>query len=243
MHDTLRLSKFLALGGVSARRKADEIIKSGRVKVNSIKVLEPYYQVNSEIDVVTVDSKKVLLERKKYYFALNKPVNYLSDLNFSDERKLARNLIPTEAYIFPVGRLDYASEGLILFTNDGAFANRIMHPRHGVEREYVVKLKGTLTESELEAVRKGLTIEGVVARVRAISEVSRTADRNNNAWYKVVLEEGRNRIIRKIGDSIRHPVLRLKRVRIDGIKLGKLRPGTFRQLTWREIEPFRSSSD
>ena len=243
MNDPVRLSKFLAMAGLSSRRKSDGIIRSGMVKVNNINVIEPYHMVEPDVDVVTIDNKAISLERRKYYFAVNKPVNYLSDLNFSDDRKLARSLIPIEVYIFPVGRLDYGSSGLMLFTNDGTFADRIMHPRYGVEKEYLAKLKGSLKASELEAVRSGLKIDGTVARFRSISEVRRAPGQDGNAWYRIILQEGRNRIIRKMADAIGHPVLRLKRVRIDGIELGSLRSGTFRELSERETRPFRIPSD
>jgi 23S rRNA pseudouridine2605 synthase len=233
----IRLSKFLSQAGVSSRRKSDDIIRSGQVKVNNIIVLEPYYQVRPEIDLVTIGNNSIFLATKRYYFALNKPKNYLSDLNFADDRNLARKLIPIDAYIFPVGRLDYDSEGLMLFTNDGELANKIMHPRYGVEKEYVVKFKGTLTRSDLESVKKGLTIDGSVSPVLSISKAGLSDD---NSWYSIILQEGKNRIIRKIGDALGHPVLRLKRVRIGHIKLGGLRPGTFREVSELEIQPFKS---
>ena len=236
MQDNMRLSKFLAEAGIASRRKSDDIIRSGIVKVNNIVVLEPYYQVIPDVDIVTISNNAIYIKERKYYYALNKPINYLSDLNFSDDRNLARNLIPTDAYIFPVGRLDYDSEGLILFTNDGALANRIMHPRYGVEKEYLVKLKGVLTADGIESIRKGLMIDDSMVTVFSVSETRRSA---HNTWYKFVLREGKNRIIRKIADALGHPVLRLRRVRIGHVKLGDLKPGHFRELSAREIEPFK----
>jgi 23S rRNA pseudouridine2605 synthase len=234
--DVIRLSKYLAQAGTASRRKSDEIIRSGIVKVNNIVVLEPYYQVRPDIDVVTIRNDTVYIEHRKYYYALNKPINYISDLNFSDDRDLARNLLPIDAYIFPIGRLDYDSEGLILFTNDGELANRIMHPRYGVEKEYLVKLKGVLTDEDVKSVRNGLMIEGFIVNVLNISETRRSA---HNGWYRFVLQDGRNRIIRKIADALEHPVLRLRRVRIGHIRLGDLKPGCFRELSESEIEPFK----
>jgi 23S rRNA pseudouridine2605 synthase len=236
MPDAIRLSKYLAQSGVASRRKSDDVIKSGLVKVNNIIVLEPYYQVKPDVDLVTIGNNRVCLKQKKVYYALNKPINYLSDLAFSDDRKLARSLIHTDDYIFPVGRLDYDSEGLILFTNDGEVANRIMHPRYGVEKEYLVKVQGVLSAEDIESVRNGLLIEGSVINVLNISETRRST---HNGWYRFVLQEGRNRIIRKVADALGHPVLKLRRVRIGHIRLGDLKPGHFRELSEHEIEPFK----
>jgi 23S rRNA pseudouridine2605 synthase len=124
----------------------------------------------------------------------------------------------------------------MLFTNDGALANRIMHPRYGVEKEYMVKVKGLLTDGDIEAVRKGLLIDEAIVTVLSISETRRSG---HNSWYKFVLHEGKNRIIRKIADALGHPVLRLRRVRIGHIKLGDLKPGKFKELAEDEIEPFK----
>ena len=236
MQASIRLSKFLAQAGIASRRKSDDIIRSGVVKVNNIVVIEPYYQVKPDNDVVTICDNSIYLKQKKHYYALNKPVNYLSDLNFADDRSLARSLIPADAYIFPVGRLDYDSEGLILFTNDGELANRIMHPRYRVEKEYLVKLKGVLTREDIELVRNGLKIEESIVSVLSVSETRRSA---HNSWYRFVLQEGKNRIIRKIADALGHPVLRLRRVRIGHVKLADLKAGHFRELSEREIELFK----
>lgn len=236
MQETLRLSKYLAIAGVASRRKCDVIIRSGAVKVNNITVKEPFTQVSPDIDSITINNCIVYLPGKKSYYALNKPRNYLSDLNFSDDRSLARSLIPTDVYLFPVGRLDYDSEGLILFTNDGVLANKIMHPRYGVEKEYLVKLKGHLREEDLKSVQCGLMIDGSIAKVSNISEIRRSV---YTSWYRLVLLEGRNRIIRRIADVLGHPVLKLKRVRIAHITLGDLKSGHFRELSEREIRAFQ----
>ena len=233
MEDGIRLAKFLAQAGISSRRKCDEIIRSGHVRVNNITVIEPYHLVNPQVDSVSIGNKKITGAAIKYYFALNKPINYLSDLNFADDRNLARNLIPIDEYIFPVGRLDYDSEGLMLFTNDGELANKIMHPRYGVEKEYFVKFRGVLNKSDIEAVSLGISIDGSVTHVLKIAEIRRSAQ---NSWFRIVLREGKNRILRRIGDHLRHPVLRLRRVRIGTIELGNLKPGEFRELSKGETE-------
>jgi len=235
-----RLSKFLSNSGIDSRRKSEEIIKAGRVLVNEIKVLEPQYRINPITDIVTFDNKTVLSSKLKTYIALYKPVGYISDLKDVRGRKLARELINFDGKLFPVGRLDFNSEGLIIFTNDGDLGNKIMHPRYSVEKEYLVKLKGVLSDDDISSIKKGIMIEGVPARAINISYVSSAF---NNHWYSIILHEGRNRIIRKIGDVVGHRILKIKRVRIGHLKLGSLSSGSYRFLKEREIMPFKTSRD
>ena len=234
-----RLSKYLSNSGIASRRKCDDIIKSGRVKVNDIIVLEPFYRVLPNKDNVTVDNRTINTNNNPLYIALYKPVQYLSDLVSEKNRKVTRTLIPIKTYLFPIGRLDYNSEGLMLFTNDGDFANRIMHPRYGVEKEYLAKFKGIISDDLLYEIRKGLLIENSVYRVDSIKFINLSF---SNSWYNIILKEGKNRMIRKIGSKIKHPVLKLKRIRIGPVKLGNLKPGEFRLLTDKERNTLLKSS-
>ncbi len=233
-----RLSKFLSNSGIDSRRKSEEIIKSGRVLVNNIRVLEPQYRVDPITDTITLDNKTVIKNKSNTYIALYKPVGYISDLKDVRGRKLARELINFEGKLFPIGRLDFNSEGLIIFTNDGDLGNKIMHPKYGVEKEYLVKLKGILSDDDVVSIKKGVMIEGVAARAINISYV---ASAFSNHWYSITLHEGRNRIIRKIGDVVGHRILKIKRVRIGHLKLGSLSSGSYRFLKEREIMPFKIS--
>jgi len=227
-----RLSKFLSSCGVAARRKCDELIQSGRVKVNDISILQPYYRIKIGNDKVTVDDRVITLSScRMIYVALHKPSGYLSDLLSNRDLKVARSLLPLEGFLYPVGRLDYNSEGLMFFTNDGDFANRVMHPKYEIEREYLAKVKGLISDGDVVRIMKGLTIEGSSYRVVKIEFVRKS---HTNSWYKIVLREGKNRMIRRIGEYIGHPVLKLKRVRIGSVKLGSLRPGDYRFLTDKE---------
>jgi 23S rRNA pseudouridine2605 synthase len=230
--ETVRLSAFLARCGVASRRKSDEIIASGTVKVNNTIVVHPYYKINPDKDRVTIGNRKLELSRRYVYIALYKPAGYLSDLADKKNRKLARTLLEEEERLFPVGRLDYSSEGLMLFTNDGAFANRVMHPRFEVEKEYLVKLKGRVSTDTLKNVLKGVLIEGELYR---FDEIEPVRAEKVNTWYRVVVHEGKNRMIRKVADAIAHPVLSLKRVRIGPVRLGALGPAQYRLLTEREV--------
>jgi 23S rRNA pseudouridine2605 synthase len=220
-----RLSKFLARSGIASRRKAEDIIRAGRVTVAGLTTLDPFYRVDPSREPVKVDGKTIKEPPRHYYIALYKPTGYLSDLADPRHRKLARELIHVEATLFPVGRLDYNSEGLILFTNDGDFANRILHPRYEVEREYRVKVSGRLTAVDMTKLIAGVRIAGETYRVKAIVPDHETA---SNAWYRFTVTEGKNRMIRKMADAIGHPVLKLKRTRINGIVLGAMKPGEYR---------------
>ena len=202
-------------------------------------VLEPFYRVLPNKDNVTVDNRTINTNNNPLYIALYKPVQYLSDLVSEKNRKVTRTLIPIKTYLFPIGRLDYNSEGLMLFTNDGDFANRIMHPRYGVEKEYLAKFKGIISDDLLYEIRKGLLIENSVYRVDSIKFINLSF---SNSWYNIILKEGKNRMIRKIGSKIKHPVLKLKRIRIGPVKLGNLKPGEFRLLTDKERNTLLKSS-
>jgi pseudouridine synthase len=230
-----RLSKFLSNSGIASRRKCDTIITSGRVKVNNVIILEPFYKVLPETDKITIDHHTVKPLSKNIYLALYKPVNIISDLVSEKGRQNARSLISIKTYLFPVGRLDYNSEGLILFTNDGNFANKIMHPRYEIEKEYLVKFKGVITDELLTKVRKGLLIEGCDYKVKSIIFIKTSFF---NSWYRIILDEGKNRMIRKIGSKIKHPVLKLKRIRIGPVRLGNLKPGEYRALTDKDKNHF-----
>ncbi|MCX5811016.1 MAG: pseudouridine synthase [Proteobacteria bacterium] len=235
-----RLSKFLSNSGIDSRRKSEEIIRAGRVFVNNINVLEPQYRVDPNTDTIKLDNKAITNNNSKTYIALYKPVGYISDLKDVRGRKLARDLIDLDGKLFPIGRLDYNSEGLIIFTNDGELANKIMHPRYGVEKEYLVKLKGMLSDDDIWSIKKGIMIEDAPARAISITHVSTAF---NNHWYSITLHEGRNRILRKMGEAIGHRILKIKRVRVGHIKLGSLSAGSYRFLKEKEIMSFKIPLD
>ena len=234
---SIRLSKFLAHAGVSSRRKADDIIRSGRVNLNNTVVLYPFVPVIPHKDVVSIDNKIIKYQVTHKYIALYKPVGYLSDLKDKQNRKLARALLSDKERLYPVGRLDYQSEGLMLFTNDGVFAKLVMHPRYEVEKEYLVKLKGKLHPEDLDKLVDGVMIEGDRYAFDLIRPVRQE---KQNAWYRVIIHEGKNRIIRKAMDAISYPVIKLRRVRIGPVLLGSMRPGEHRHLTPVEISFFLS---
>ena len=236
MAAALRLSVFLSRAGISSRRKAEEIIGSGKVKVNDTVILEPQFKVTPDEDTITYDNHVINETKVKLYIALYKPAKVLSDLKFDDDRDIARNLIDVKGYLYPVGRLDYHSEGLMIFTNDGEFANRVSHPKFQVEKEYLVKFKGALDQRELKQMKGGILIEGTIYKVDAVSFVKTSLQ---NSWYRIIMREGKNRMIRKIGEALGRHVLKLKRIRIGNIKLGQLKPGEHRHLEEYEVRYFK----
>jgi len=230
-----RLSKFLARTGAASRRRSEEIIRSGRVKVNRAIVADPAHPVDPDRDAVYLDGKVMKPRSRHYYIALHKPPGYLSDLADVEgkDRPLARRLIHIDGQLFPVGRLDYASEGLMIFTNDGDFANLVMHPRFEVEKEYHIKVSGSLSPEELKRATSGLNLEGARYRLRAIFPL-RAAEKNT--WYRATVAEGKYRHIRRLVEALSHRVLKLRRVRIGPVGLGSLKPGQWRPLDAEEIK-------
>ncbi|HOW54306.1 MAG TPA: pseudouridine synthase [Syntrophorhabdaceae bacterium] len=225
------LLKFLSRESAFSRRHSEELIREGRVKVNKEKVTSPTFSVSPQ-DIITVDDKVVRQGTIFVYIALYKPAGYLSDLKDPRGRKMARDLIKHDLKLFPVGRLDYSSEGLMIFTNDGETANYIMHPRYGVTKEYLVKFKGIPSRETIKKMKKGITIDGELYRADDVRPFKISV---SNAWFKVTVNEGKNRMIRKMGEAAGHPVLKLKRVRIGKLLLGDLNPGEYRHVEKNEI--------
>ncbi|MCX7794566.1 MAG: rRNA pseudouridine synthase [Thermodesulfovibrionales bacterium] len=232
----MRLSKFISDYGIASRRKSEEIIKAGRIKVNNETILDPSFDIDCNKDVIMLDDVRIKDNKKTIYIALYKPVKYISDLKDDRGRKIARELIDIEGKLFPVGRLDYNSEGLILFTNDGEFANIIMHPKHEIEKEYYVKVKGRLEREDILRLRKGVLIDNSLCKVERI-EFLKPSIKNN--WYVFIIKEGKNRMIRNMCLKVHHPVLKLVRVRIGNIRLGGLEPGQYRLLTEKEVSQIK----
>jgi 23S rRNA pseudouridine2605 synthase len=225
------LVKFLARAGSFPRRQAEALIQEGRIRINDAVVLSPSLQVGPR-DRVLLDGRPVSAETIKVYIALNKPDGYMSDLKDVRGRKLARDLIKHDLRLFPVGRLDYHSEGLMIFTNDGDLANHVMHPRYNVTKEYLVKFKGVLPGEAVTRMKKGMFIEGELYRAETVRLVKKAPA---NVWYSIVVNEGKNRMIRKIGAALGHPVLKLMRIRIGKLRLDDLNPGEYRHVEKNEI--------
>jgi len=229
-----RLQKFIARAGVASRREAERFITEGRVAVNGCVVTKLGTKVNSTRDAIKVDGRLLRSFPEKLYILLNKPVGYISTLKDPQGRPVIMELldrIPSRVY--PVGRLDYDAEGLMLLTNDGELAHRLQHPRHGISRTYEVKVKDIPTDYELSPVRKGIKLEDGVTLPAKVTFLRKTM---KNCWLRITLSEGRNRQVKRMFAAIGHPVMKLKRVKFGVVGLGNLTRGQYRNLTEDEVK-------
>lgn len=232
-----RLQKYLASCGIASRRKCEEYILSGKVTVNGVIVTELGVKVNENSDIVQFDNKTVTPEEKKIYIALNKPTGYVSTVKDEKNRKTILDLVKVKERIYPIGRLDYDTSGLILLTNDGDLYNKIIHPREEKNKVYIAKIMGIPNEEELFEFRSGIVIDNYKTSPCKINILK---NENKTCTVKIVIHEGRNRQIRKMCDSINHPVISLRRLEVAGIKLGNLQEGKWRYLTVDEIMHLKS---
>lgn len=236
-----RLQKIIAASGVASRRKAEELILEGAVTINGQVVTELGTKADPAQDHIKVRGKLInpkLAQKEKVYLLLNKPVGYLSSTADPSKRPLVIDLVGEyREHVHPVGRLDFNSEGLILLSNDGEFTNLVAHASSKVAKRYEVKVKGQPSEAKIARLCRGLTIEG---RKTAPAEIRLIEQSATNAWYEVILYEGRNQQIRKMFDAVGHSVLKLRRLGIGFLSLEKekLRVGEFRVLRAAEVQRF-----
>ncbi|MEA3407175.1 MAG: pseudouridine synthase [Chloroflexota bacterium] len=240
-----RLQKVLAHAGVGSRRTCEEYILQGRVKVNGEVVVELGTRVHPRVDRVSFDGSPVAVDQERLYYALYKPVGYISTVNDPHGRPVVVDLVPTEERVYPVGRLDMDSEGLLLLTNDGQLTHRLTHPRYEHEKEYLVLIRGRLTAGDLARLEGGIRLKKErPARARVSQPDARWRWQGQNVphgcnWIRVILHEGRNRQIRRMLDEVEHPVERLVRVRMATLHLGDLQSGEGRWLDDKEIRDLR----
>jgi 23S rRNA pseudouridine2605 synthase len=234
-----RLNKLLAHAGVGSRRHCDDLIAAGRVTVNGQRVRELGVSVDPESTRICVDDVPVKLERHVYWL-VNKPQGFLCTNHDPGRRPLVLDLIPhVEQRVYTVGRLDEASEGLLLLTNDGDLAYRLMHPRFGVAKTYLVQVSGFPSAEDLRQLLTGVFLaEG---RVKARS-VKRMKSQGDSTWLRIVLNEGKNREIRRMLARLGHKVLRLRRIALGPVEIGSLAKGKSRRLTREELESLKNAS-
>ncbi len=230
-----RLQKFLAEAGVLSRRKAEEAIARGEVTVNGKTVTEQGVKVDPERDLVTYLGRKVQKNvQKSVYLMLHKPEGYVTTVRDQFGRPTVMDLVKdVKERIFPVGRLDYATSGLLLLTNDGALTYRLTHPAHEVQKTYEAKLNGVPNERQLQQFRSGIVIDGrktKPAKIRILEQQTEACR------VEIIIHEGRNRQVRKMCDAIGHPVIQLKRVATGELRLGTLAKGNYRHLTEKEVQ-------
>jgi len=233
----VRLQKFLAEAGVASRRAAEKLIREGHIEVNGEVVSELGSKVDPAKDRVAVDSRPVKV-RRKVYVAINKPKGYISTRSDPEKRRIVTDLLPPEwRNLYPVGRLDYDTEGLIFLTNDGEFALRLTHPRYGMRKIYEATVEGRIESQQLGKLMEGIRDEGELLKARRARVVS---SNNTRSVVEVELTEGKNREIRRMFQALGYEVSRLTRTQIGRIKLGELRSGKWRTLTEPEIKSLLS---
>ncbi|HHV95477.1 MAG TPA: rRNA pseudouridine synthase [Clostridiaceae bacterium] len=229
----VRLQKYIAQSGIASRRKAEDLIKSGMVKVNGKVVLEPWVMVDDSDDV-RVNDKPIFREKRLVYIMLNKPVGYITTAKEQFSRKTVLDLIKgIPERIFPVGRLDYDTSGLLLLTNDGQFAYKLTHPKYEIKKVYIAKVKGIPSEDEIKIFETGLEIDDYIT---APAKLKIRKILGNKSILEIVIHEGRNRQIRKMCEAIGHPVIELCRISIGNVSLGSLPVGKWRYLTKKEVQ-------
>jgi 23S rRNA pseudouridine2605 synthase len=233
-----RLQKIIAEMGIASRRKAEELITEGRVTVNG-KTAVIGMKADLSADHIKVDGKLLVNPEKKVYFIFNKPAGVVTSLSDPEGRPTVNDFLRgIKQRVFPVGRLDYDSEGMLILTNDGEFTHAVLHPSRKIPKTYLVKIKGALEEEEIIKLRSGIRLD---RSVTAPAKVKRLRKAEHNSWIEMTITEGKKRQIRRMLDRVGHPVIRLMRIRIGGLEMGPLKPGVFRRITPEEIDKIRRS--
>lgn len=227
-----RLQKLIAESGYTSRRKAEELIINGKVKVDGQIVKELGTKVNKDVKI-EIDGKILKLEQKEYYL-LNKPREYICSLDDEKGRKIVTDLIATKARIYPVGRLDYDTTGLLILTNDGELTNILSHPSSGVEKTYLAKIEGILSSEDIVKLKKGILIDNKKCNIKRVKVRKRDKVKNTDL-VEIIIEEGRNHIVKRVFEAINHNVVKLTRTRYANLELGDLKSGDYRILSNNEV--------
>lgn len=238
--EKIRIQKIMADAGVCSRRKAEQLIAEGRVKVNGHPAIIGQ-KLSPKADLITIDGERLYIARKKehQYLLLNKPRGYLTSMTDDRGRRCVTELLPeTDVRVYPIGRLDLNTEGLLLFTSDGNFANDMMHPSRAVSKTYRVTVRPNITDEQAVKLSEGVFIEG---RKTAPAEVRVLSNEGGRVVMEIVIREGRNRQVRKMCEAVGLEVARLKRTAFGPIRLGMLKPGTCRPLSAEELRAIRAA--
>ncbi len=232
-----RLQRVISASGLASRRRAEDFIRDGRVRVDGVVVTEMGVKVDPLTQKIELDGKIIPTQRMRYIM-LNKPSGYITTMSDERDRRTVMDLVEVGERVVPVGRLDRLTEGLLLLTNDGDVAHRVMHPRYRIEKEYEALLDGHPPRAVLDKLMRGVVIEGEPARPTMIKPVRITDD---GTIVRIALHEGRNRIVRRMFESVNYPVLKLRRVRIGPLHLGNIPRGRWRELTDGELQQLREA--
>ncbi len=231
--DKIRLQKFISDCGYTSRRKAEELIKNGKVKVNDVTVCTLGTKINEVEDEVSINGKIIQSIDKKIYIKLNKPIGYITTVKDQFNRPCVIDLIDLNDRIYPIGRLDYNTSGLLLLTNDGMLTNKLTHPKYKVYKTYIVKINGKIKLKDLDRLRSGVDIGNYVT---AQSKVKLLNFQNNKSIIELSIHEGKNRQIRRMLDCLGYKVIELERISFGNIKLDNLKRGKWKHLSSWEVE-------
>lgn len=239
-----RLQKILARAGHGSRRSAETLIADGRVTINGAVVTAPGTQADAKADFIAVDGVPLRIAETPVYLAMHKPFGFVTTAQDPQGRRTVMELLPPDLppHVFPIGRLDRDTEGLLLFTSDGEFAHRLAHPRYEIEKEYYALVRGTASVDALRALREGVDIEDhhtSPAQVDMTPPPAGWQAREGHTWLRLVIHEGRKRQVRLMCAAVGHPVHSLVRTRIDGVLLGRLATGKTRPLAAQEVQALR----
>lgn len=234
----VRLQKVIADAGIASRRKAETLITAGRVTVNGRVVRELGTRVDPERDHVKVGGRHLQQTLPHVYLMLHKPKGYVSSLSDPEGRPTIADLLPgVRLRVFPVGRLDFDAEGLLLLTNHGDLAQALLHPKYHVPKTYLIKVKGVLTDDQIRELERGVTLEDGRTAPATVQKVRKATE---NSWIEITIHEGRKHQVKRMLEAVGHPVLKLKRVRFGPLALGDLLPGQYRFLSDREANALRA---
>ena len=233
--EEVRLQKYLADCGIASRRKAEELIKQGKVSVNGKTITELGTKVIPNKDFVEYNGQGVELQKEYVYILLNKPIGYVTTVKDQFNRESVLDLVKTNKRLVPVGRLDMYTSGALILTNDGDFVYKVTHPKHEIEKTYTVTIKGIVKDEEIEQLRKGVHIEDYITKPAKV-KILKTDEEKNQSRLEITIHEGKNRQVRKMCESIGHNVLALHRSKIAGIGVKDIPLGKWRYLTEKEVK-------
>ena len=235
--EEIRVQKFLSENGIASRRKAEELILQGRIKVNDVVITELGTKINPEKDIVKFNDK--IVERKtdkKVYILLNKPIGYVTTMKDQFSRDIVTDLVKIGKRVLPVGRLDMYTSGALILTDDGDFINKVTHPSNEIKKSYIATVKGMVTKEEIESLKNGVKIDDEYVTAKAAAKIIKQDKEKDITRIEIVIHEGKNRQVRKMCEAIGRKVLALHRTKIGNLEVRNLKLGTWRYLTEKEVK-------